>query len=257
MNTCESLRKIAGFAKRFEEQILLKDFEGPDSLRRDWYLALKFFFKRSFYQGRPDEVSDKFLASALDCLDNLLGRTEEKRHSRVQEFFRDGWMNRQNWRSHQNPIHKSLKESGVNKEADRLMVLSALAFIIERGFLNIVTHSVERIRGGHIADLYAEVDSIYSVGDKITSLFLRDVVHLFSIERHLGSGDFVYAQPVDVWVRRVAEELGLKGLNDQATRKLLVDKCSECKVSPIAFNEGAWYLGSHSLAMAIGSVLQT
>ena len=56
---------------------------------------------------------------------------------------------------------------------------------------------------------------------------------------------YYYSQPIDTWVRQVSEAIGLvgRGLNNDKIIEQIVEKCLELKISPIKYNQGAWYIG--------------
>ncbi len=60
-------------------------------------------------------------------------------------------------------------------------------------------------------------------------------------------------QPVDVWVRRIARKAGIAGPtdNDPAIRKGILKACRDEGVSPVVFNQGAWYMGYHAFGLLL------
>jgi len=50
---------------------------------------------------------------------------------------------------------------------------------------------------------------IHAIKDKISSFYLRDVALLDDLEDGIARGDYLYFQPVDTWVERVAMSLNI------------------------------------------------
>jgi len=163
-----------------------------------------------------------------------------------------GWLDSyETWTNAKNPLQQVLLQHKVNKSGDRLMVISTLGFINKLEDLNIVNYAVTNIRKGQTAEIFKELLSICSVGDKIASFFLRDVASVFELEPVLTASDYVYLQPVDTWVRQVLEKTGIlaESYNDSKLKQLkqmVVDHCLKYNVSPIRFNQGAWYVGANA-----------
>jgi len=66
----ELVRSVAYYGEVYEERFL-RDIDG-EALRRDWYEALTFFLSKAFFQGRQDEISDRFLRNTVKFLDDLM-----------------------------------------------------------------------------------------------------------------------------------------------------------------------------------------
>ena len=246
------LRKIAQLSSRYIREYLGSEIGQRDILKDDWYEALKFFYGRSFYQGRRDELSERFYRKALQGLDGCLGKSPEEREISLRKLEREGWL-RSGKANDPNPLQGILKKYGVNKNGDRRMVISSLNFISSLPDLNIVNHALAMIKGGEVDQAYEEIDGIYSVGDKVTSFFLRDLVTVFDLEPLIMEERYVYLQPVDIWVQRVGQQIGLidRTSPPKQMKLAIIDRCLEHRVSPVAFNQGAWYLGAHSLELLL------
>lgn len=170
------LSVIVSFSKAYrricDDQKAAMGISRWDEVLNDWWLALRFFFDRAFYQGRRDEVSWQFEQATLQALKEVFGTSTSSQKRTLWQLY-------------------------------------------------------------------------YQVGEKIYSLLLRDVVDLFGLSKHLAPDDFKYLQAVDTWVEQLANKLGFQG----SKTKLAIDLAEACQkhsVNPIAFNQGAWYLGAHS-----------
>ena len=87
--------------------------------------------------------------------------------------------------------------------------------------------------------------SIRGIGTKIGPLYLRDIAHLGSIPESKIEDQYLL-QPIDTWLNQALSIL----FGSDVPRKLkekqekIVKLCEQANVSPTAFNEGAWVLGS-------------
>lgn len=255
---------IARFSKSYHHDTLKKQKSAAgisswNHVLDDWWLALRFFFDRAFYQGRRDELSWKFEQATLQALDNVFGQSAKSRQRSLWELYDNGLLAKENWGNQRNFLRIALEgiykidgvESKTGKKGDRLMVQSVLGFICNEKRcsrprpLNIIRYMVDNIKDKKVASLAKELDGIYQVGEKIYSLLIRDVVDLFGLSKRLTADDFKYLQAVDTWVEQLANKLGFDGSRTNLTVKL-AETCRRYKVDPIAFNQGAWYLAAHS-----------
>ena len=60
-------------------------------------------------------------------------------------------------------------------------------------------------------------------------------------------------QPIDTWVCQICEAVGIAADGDDlpSVRRKLLAACDSAGVPASVFNTGAWYLGTHSLEIAI------
>lgn len=260
MQLAQKLKKVEAFAKDYatlmcSETIAFDKGRSWEKVRQDWWYALIFFFDRAFYQGRSDDLSGRFEKATILALDSVVcGSSPAEKLLSLKKL--SGWLHREQWKRKQNPLWKALskkydigenKEYGTGRERDREMVLDSLRFVVsDCKDCNILEHSIQQIQNHNIADLSRKLQGIISVGDKIASFFLRDTVFIYNLEVYLKPKDYYYLVPIDTWVRKVADKLGMK-----ANAKDIAITCQQNGVSPIRFNQGAWYLGSHSLSLLL------
>lgn len=253
------LKKIEAYSQNYRallssETMAFKEAGSWEKVRRDWCLALIFFFDRAFYQGRNDQLSGCFEQATIRALSTVLVGSSSEKLSLLKESSR--WLVRDQRKIAGNPLWDALcgeydigkgKKYGTGRERDKEMVLDTLGFILSNceGF-NMLEHSIERIKNGNIAELSNQLHSITSVGDKIASFFLRDTVFVYDLESSLKPEDYYYVIPIDIWVRRIAEKLGI-----EADAKAIATVCQQNGVSPVRFDQGAWYLGSHSFSVLL------
>lgn len=244
-STVEVLREIAGYGDRYYVWVLSEPAHRREELKSDSWASLRFWFDHAFYQGRTDAVSGIIEGRALNALESRLRTDPCEWDSALRNLDMDGWLSREKWEDEANPVQQALREQKVNKRYDRLLVLSSLAFAVETGHLSIVRWAVEEIEKGHLTRVHCRLDQLASVGDKIASFFLRDLVDLFELRRHVAPEDARLLQPVDVWVRRIVKRVGLAGdsATDDEVKRAIVEKCSDMNTDGIRFNQGAFYLG--------------
>ncbi|NPV49639.1 MAG: hypothetical protein HPY60_00370 [Candidatus Methanofastidiosum sp.] len=119
---------------------------------------------------------------------------------------------------------------------------------------------IENIKSGEIKKVYSELDSIISIGHKIASFILRDIVYIYNLEdEYLKSDEYAFVFPLDTWVVKVSNSIGiltekekkqlknLNGLPDNTKLSLsasIAERLNTNEINPIHYNQGAWYFGS-------------
>lgn len=124
--------------------------------------------------------------------------------------------------------------------------LSIIEFMTQLDRKNIVDWTIKRLKNNLTKDAHGALTTINGIGDKIASLWLRDVAYRFDC---IPSENEELLFPVDIWVRRVAAALlaGEKEYiedNDPVIAKLLTRKCIDLGLSPEKINMGIWYMGA-------------
>jgi hypothetical protein len=247
-NIEEKIKFIVEKGNEYKKKYL--DQYNKDTLLTDSWEALKFYFERSFMRGRKNELSNRFKNAAIKALQ------EFKISEKLEELKINGWLDEKNFKSNENPLQKVLQEARVNNRGDRLMVIETLSFVSDLNEKNIIKWTVEQIKNGKIKEVYMRLISIPWIGDKLASFFIRDTVDLYELESYLSPNDFIFTQPIDTWVRQVCSELGIitgelsnkkSPFNKDRTqiKQAILRICNQFKVSPIKFNQGAWYVGFH------------
>ncbi|MBD3285857.1 hypothetical protein GF338_05930 [candidate division WOR-3 bacterium] len=234
------LKAVLEYGEEYQKKYLLH--YSKSMIKNDSWEALKFFFDRAFYQGRLDEVSRKVEDAAISVL---------VKHPCIEKMdYNDRYLLK---------VEKDLKEvigkGKIGKGRDIQMVISTLKYILPLPEKNLVNQSIKRIKSGctreHYSELMGRNGGITQVGPKIASLYMRDVVSLYQLEKHLDDSDYLFLQPVDVWVQRVLFKLDLisekprsKEIEDALTK--VVNVCLEKNYSPLGFNQGVWYFAANS-----------
>jgi hypothetical protein len=134
----------------------------------------------------------------------------------------------------------------VNGKTNPMSDDKGVLWVIERNrILNLASHTKCLIRNRKTLEAHSLIDSIRGVGPKIASLYLRDVAFLGEISEG-GIEDQYLLQPYDTWIDQALTILvgATKPKTLKARQQMIVRLCLEAEVSPIAFNQGAWVLGS-------------
>ncbi|MDP2926756.1 MAG: hypothetical protein Q8N65_01310 [bacterium] len=240
-------------------------------IAEDWWLSLIFFFDFCFYQGRGDWLSSDYENATIKALTELLGDPSQKLIS-VNQLKRDGWLEPKNWDSPINPLRIALNKkyrwdpderppnikghirkgfmTDTGKPRDREMVAAVIRFVsgLELDNHSIVKHAIRLLINRQINRLAENIDSIRGVGEKITSLFIRNIVTFYSpiSEDSLARSELKWIFPLDTWVNKLTKRLHFEGIDQFERRDNILAFCLENNISPIALNEGLWYVGANS-----------
>lgn len=241
MNLNERIRDVATYSEHYKEKYLKQLYpeEGWENSLSD---NLRFLFGHVFYQGRNDKMSGCVDRTA-QAVFNLFIRDYGEKH--VFDI-KNG-----------NTIVSDLNlligtENGkAGKGGDLTLAKSLLYFITSKEERNlIVPYTIKKIKAGEIREHYKELDDIFMIGDKIASFYLRDVVSLFELDSYVLDDELIYLQPIDTWVKKVSQEIGITEQKDpKKIRHDIVNRCLEAKVNPQEFNMGAWLLGTYPYEM--------
>lgn len=243
------VQAIATLGSRYQREEL--GYYDAEALGKDWWLALDFFLNRASFQGRRDDISYRVYQEIRGVLaPEFAGDRDGIRYQLHRE---------QGWLTIRSGLEQRIGRGMVGKTRDIAMVVSTLQFIGTIPDRNMVAYSVKRIRQGELAEHYRELQAytnsqgIVQVGPKIASFYARDVVALFGLGSLIAAGASFYLHPVDVWVKRLLVKTGDVDQNagDTAIRQAIVAICKEHGCSPVEFNQGAWYIGTHSFDLLL------
>lgn len=228
---------IERYGKRYVVDILQKQTDKNICVDNS-YEALKFFFSKSFYRGRRDEISQEFQDRAIATLDGYYAK------GLISEISDED-------------LECSLRENQVNNHKDRQMVIAVIKFVLNIDNRNIVTFAINEMRNGKTGNIYDQLIGLPQIGPKLASLYLRDIVLLYDLQKFLATETQKYLQPIDTWVRQVVERLGIIGKNEKdpiAISEKIVAQCRNHSVCPLLFNAGAWYVGARSFELLLESL---
>lgn len=244
------LKKIAHFGEEYRNEFL-PDLSRRDKLSSAWWEALLFFFEHAYYQGRRDTVSKEVLDACVGVLNELFPEGDKEASYDRLRFS--------NWRALSDRLAMVIGKGKVGKPGDIRLTVDTLKYIGTVPSKNIVAFSVHQIKNNKLHEHYTQLqhsksrNGIRSVGPKISSFYLRDVVSLYELEKYVVPQDMVFLQPIDTWVRKVASRIGLtkQDDDDDTIRTKVVEACHSLDISPLKFNQGAWYLGYRSFEIVL------
>lgn len=255
------MSKIADFGERFEREYLCKEYLNTknvniDRLEENWWEALKFFLTRTFYQGRRDDISVRVEKKALEVLGKYFDDPLEREKN--FQFLKDS-----SWSQLRVDLQAVIGKGKVGRGRDIDMIIDTLEFISRLPDKNIARYSVEMIKNNKLDQLWYRLqktkskEGIRSVGKKIVSLYLRDLVTILDLEQEVSYDHQVFLQPIDTWIRQIIEKIGIEETkNEIKLRRMITERCERVGQSAIRFNEGAWYIGSHSLEILLEMLMK-
>lgn len=136
---------------------------------------------------------------------------------------------------------------GVNETLNSLNSDNGvLKILAEKGERDIYNYVKILLQEGQVETAYAFMVSIGGIGQKIASLYLRDIAY---VELDPAEHYHHLFQPIDTWIKQ-AIKIILSYTSDEAPtgdsnkQRLIVELCREAECSPIEFNQGAWFAGS-------------
>ena len=110
---------------------------------------------------------------------------------------------------------------------------------------NIAIYIRDFLEDGKTKQAYNFIKSIRGVGRKISSFYLRDIAYLTELDEN-NITDLYLLQPIDTWLEQTLKVLFNSNVPKKLEEKqrLIVELSKKAGISSIAFNQGAWVLGS-------------
>lgn len=234
------MEAVSTFAGQYREQYLSESRIDPrqetDPLR------LRFLFEKIFASARSGAVSARYREAAERVLSDHQAAVRER------------------WNSTTNGItdaelKTALETEGLTNGRDRRMVVDVVDELgrIPEYDHDIVRYARDRIEAGAVGEAFETLDGVYNVGPKKASLFLRDVTSFWGLEESIEEDQYRYVMPIDTRVHQVADALGIVGTEEPDWRSNADAIVTECNghVSPISFNQGAWYVAVNAFGILI------
>jgi len=236
-----------------------------DKLKKEYLGALKFFFSRSFMRGRSDTLSGMYCRATTNVLEknnslfwpwNLGYSKGNVQLDKSKRNYNVDKARTKNGRDVsgllQAGIEKEINQDGekrkVNKK-DIYHTISTLKFISEHGKQgsSIVGISLDYINRNDIKELYKDIDEILFVSKKIASFWIRDLMLLYNRDiNKLSPEQKELTQPVDTWIRQIAETCKIQYTKDADIVASIVGGCERANLNPGLVNAGMWLIGSNS-----------
>ncbi len=171
------------------------------------------------HQGR----SASYAPAAIDAIN------EARKDQELDTFAEDVWQ------------HFTKKIDKPNKNNNPLYndgnAPSIIVFLKHVVNEPLVVWAKQNIESDQVKHCHQTLTRIRGIGNKISSLFLRDLATHFSLT---PSNCRYLLQPVDIWVRLVVQSFsGNNQLSDERIEKSIVDFCKD--YNPEKVNQGIWY----------------
>jgi len=150
------------------------------------------------------------------------------------------------WKNYQEIARNEYNNLGVNKTHNPMNSDDGLLTIMaEKNIINIASHVRNLLKNNQTREAHELVDDVRGTGTKIASLYLRDVAYLGKLPENMIKDPY-YLQPVDTWIEQTLSIIfgNEKPKVLKEKQELIIKLCEKANVSPIAFNQGAWMLGS-------------
>ena|SRR5579863_9452042 len=103
-------------------------------------------------------------------------------------------------------------------------------------------------------EAFCAITGIHAIGDKLATFYFRDVALVSDLEPTIWPESYIYFQPIDTWVKQVADAIGITETTDQkilVVKEKIIASCLEAEVSPLLFNAGAWMVGANAFRLII------
>ena len=246
-----------------------------EEIKDNWWHSLLFLLDRTFYRGRSDKLSGRFENVTIKALKKTLCKPDKDTPSIDKvlrlynqgklDYTKYGYTTKKKARGHSKELKKALdaeypynpaktgKKSITGRKTDREMVIDSLRLVSEltRYDHSLIKYTIENVK--NLPQVYDTITNIRYVGPKTGSLFIRDAAVFYKLEDRLKENDHQYVQPVDTWVRQMCERFGWieENTNTKNIVKTMTQECKKADVSPLRFNQGLWYLGSHALDLLL------
>lgn len=150
------------------------------------------------------------------------------------------------WKSYQEIARNEFSNLRVNRTHNPMSSDNGLLKVMVRNNItNLATHTRNLIQNKQTKQAYKLITDIRGIGTKIASLYLRDITYLSRLPEE-EIEDQRYLQPVDTWIEQTLSIIfgGAKPRSLKKKQEIIVALCHAAGVSPIAFSQGAWMLGS-------------
>ena len=150
------------------------------------------------------------------------------------------------WKNYQEIARNKFGNLGVNPTRNPMSSDNGLLkVIVNNNITNLATHVRSLIQNKQTKQAHNLITDIRGIGTKIASLYLRDIAY-FSKLHEEEIEDQRYLQPVDTWIEQTLSIIfgGAKPRSLKKKQEMIVELCHSAGISSIAFNQGAWILGS-------------
>ena len=115
--------------------------------------------------------------------------------------------------------------------------------------------NVKSLRPLPVSEIFKELEDIYAIGDKISSLIIRDIL-LLNPEIRISYENYKFAFPVDTWVVKIAKRLSYDEQKAPDLKKKIIDDCLKADIDPCRVAAGLWFVGFHAMDVLMDTCLK-
>ena len=201
---------------------------------KDSHQALVCFVQNYAYERQGSAaaypvIAEKSIEKVLSNRIGLIDLNDAKRVWKIYKEIAKNEFNNLKINATHNPLNS---DNGI------------LTTMVNEQIKNLAVYVRDMIQNGNTRKVHKLLVNVRGIGTKITSFYMRDIVYLGGLDE-LKIKDAHYLQPIDTWLEQtlsiILEDVPKKLEEKQRT---IVELCKEADVSQIAFNQGAWVLGS-------------
>jgi hypothetical protein len=248
-----------GNLNRIGKKYLDIDLQKPnDTFECNAYEGFRDFIRYGFYRNRKEELAKRYILHAQEALDKIAPSLPDDPTERVKRLFGRG-------KELQKQFNNLARKNKDTHELDRVFLESACDLFIEKlkndGYN--VRHFCKRsIEAHELPELHRKLMEIKGVGPKIASLYLRDILLLYSRSRsepekflnELTAEEIRAVYPIDTWVGKISKRiLDCDGDEDQVA-ETIIKKCEDFGVSPIYVNHGIFRIGAKAQELLLDNL---
>lgn len=226
--------------------ILIRDYweniqkmSSLNSLKSDWFKAL-LHFKEYAYERNISGAAEAYREVANKVLESLKTRTRWScdMEKNIWNNFREECRKRN---IKPNKRVNPLKPSTTGKEG----LVKFVWDVSDYENKTIANWAFKMICENKIRETHDRLKTVWGVGDKIASFYLRDIYWLgHKLTPQTTIDDDYLLQPVDIWVDRAAAALGNKQKSRLAVAKCISSFERNNGIPHGGANIGFWMLGS-------------
>jgi hypothetical protein len=238
--------EIANILAALGQEIMLPQYITPwadryPNRRIDWIEGLKFFlggyaFER---QGRPPA----YPLLAVQAIEEVVGTQKLNRPDTYfasnvwATFCRLGQYGAE-------PPHKGTNQNNNPIYPGKGRDVITLCASLEQHHYNIYQFALAGMQND-LGQVHRRLDDIRGIGQKIASLFLRDLALL--VDSPIRNQDREFVEPIDIWLRRTAQILSGhadENDSDSAHAQAVIELADQAGCCALRLNAGSWYFGS-------------
>ena len=223
-----------------------REFRSFGSLigKRNWFTALKHF-KNYAYERNVSGAANRYrqiAEKAISCLQTGSQTCDPRTEARIWDEFKTACANAN---IKFNPTVDPLKPSTGNKKN----LVRFAADVCDGKDTTVAEWAFRMISENRLSEAHIALKSVWGIGDKIASFYLRDIFWLgHDLNPRAKVDNDHLLQPIDIWVRRAAEELGHRSQSAESVAKFVSAFEKSKGVAHGGGNISFWMLGGRYLA---------